>query len=105
MGPTAGTRFTLGSAAGRYQERYWHEREFATVEALRPLAAAAGMSMAQMAVAWVLAHPAITSAIVGASRPDQLDDVLASVDKELAGDLKVVLDELTLEYRSGDDPR
>jgi len=105
VGPTAGTRFTLGSAAGRYQERYWHEREFATVEALRPLAAAAGMSMAQMAVAWVLAHPAITSAIVGASRPDQLDDVLASVDKELAGDLKVVLDELTLEYRSGDDPR
>jgi aryl-alcohol dehydrogenase (NADP+) len=105
VGPTAGTRFTLGSAAARYQERYWHEREFATVEALRPLAAAAGMSMAQMAVAWVLAHPAITSAIVGASRPDQLDDVLAAVDKELAGDLKVVLDELTLEYRSGDDPR
>jgi 1-deoxyxylulose-5-phosphate synthase len=105
VGPTAGTRFTLGSAAGRYQERYWHEREFATVEALRPLAAAAGMSMAQMAVAWVLAHPAITSAIVGASRPDQLDDVLAAVDKELAGDLKVVLDELTLEYRSGDDSR
>ena len=105
VGPTAGTRFTLGSAAGRYQERYWHEREFATVEALRPLAAAAGMSMAQMAVAWVLAHPAITSAIVGASRPDQLDDVLAAVDKGLAGDLKEVLHELTLEYRFGDDPR
>jgi len=104
-GPTAGTRFTLGTAAGRYQERYWHEREFATVEALRPLAAAAGMSMAQMAVAWVLAHPAVTSAIVGASRPDQLDDVLAAVDKDLAGDLKEVLHELTLEYRFGDDPR
>ncbi len=104
-GPTAGTRFTLGTAAGRYQERYWHEREFATVEALRPLAAAAGMSMAQMAVAWVVAHPAVTSAIVGASRPDQLDDVLAAVDKDLAGDLKEVLHELTLEYRFGDDPR
>jgi aryl-alcohol dehydrogenase-like predicted oxidoreductase len=104
-GPTAGTRFTLGTAAGRYQERYWHEREFATVEALRPLAAAAGMSMAQMAVGWVMAHPAITSAIVGASRPDQLDDVLAAADKELAGDLKLALDELTLEYRFGDDPR
>ena len=36
-GPTPGTRFTLGNAAGRYQDRYWHEREFATVEALRPL--------------------------------------------------------------------
>ena len=41
-GPTAGTRFTLGNAAERYQDRYWHEREFATVDALRPLAAGGG---------------------------------------------------------------
>jgi 1-deoxyxylulose-5-phosphate synthase len=104
-GPTAGTRFTLGNAAERYQDRYWHEREFATVEALRPLGAAAGMSMAQMAVAWVLAHPAITAPIIGASRPEQLDDVLAAADKGLASDLKARLDELTREYRYGDDPR
>jgi aryl-alcohol dehydrogenase (NADP+) len=104
-GPTAGTRFTLGSAARRYQERYWREREFATVEALRPLAADAGMSMVQLAVAWVLAHPAITAPIIGASRPEQLDDVLAAADKELPPDLKTRLDELTLEYRFGDDPR
>jgi aryl-alcohol dehydrogenase-like predicted oxidoreductase len=104
-GPTAGTRFTLGTAAGRYQERYWREREFATVEALRPLAAAAGMSMAQMAVAWVLAHPAVTAPIIGASRPEQLDDVLAAADKGLDGGLKTRLDEMTLEYRYGDDPR
>jgi len=104
-GPTAGTRFTLGTAAGRYQDRYWHEREFATVEELRPLAAAAGMSMAQMAVAWVLAHPAITAPIIGASGPDQLDDVLAAADKGLPADLKARLDEMTREYRYGDDPR
>ena len=104
-GPTAGTRFTLGTAARRYQERYWREREFATVEALRPLAAEAGMSMVQLAVAWVLAHPAITAPIIGASRPEQLDDMLAAADKELSGDLKTRLDELTLEYRFGDDPR
>jgi aryl-alcohol dehydrogenase-like predicted oxidoreductase len=104
-GPTAGTRFTLGTAAGRYQDRYWHEREFATVEELRPLAAAAGMSVAQMAVAWVLTHPAITAPIIGASRPDQLDDVLAAADKGLASDLKTRLDEMTREYRYGDDPR
>jgi aryl-alcohol dehydrogenase-like predicted oxidoreductase len=104
-GPTAGTRFTLGTAARRYQERYWREREFATVEALRPLAAEAGMSMVQLTVAWVLAHPAITAPIVGASRAEQLDDVLAAADKELPGDLKTRLDELTLEYRFGDDPR
>ena len=69
------------------------------------MAAAAGMSMAQMAVAWVLAHPAVTSPIIGASRPEQLDDVLAAADKGLPADLKASLDELTREYRFGDDPR
>jgi aryl-alcohol dehydrogenase (NADP+) len=104
-GPTAGTRFTLGSAARLYAERYWHEREFATVEALRPLAAEAGMSLTHVAVAWVLAHPAITAPIIGASRPEQLDDVLPAVEKALVADLKARLDELTREYRLGDDPR
>lgn len=104
-GPTAGTRFTLGGAARLYAERYWHEREFATVEALRPLAAEAGMSLTQVAVAWVLAHPAITAPIIGASRPEQLDDVLPAVEKTLAADLKARLDELTRDYRLGDDPR
>jgi aryl-alcohol dehydrogenase-like predicted oxidoreductase len=104
-GPTAGTRFTLGSAAGRYQDRYWHEREFATVEALRPIAREAGMSLAALAVAWVLANPAVTSPIVGASRPEQLDDPLAALDKPLDGALLARLDDLTREYRWGDDAR
>ena len=104
-GPTAGTRFTLGSAGRRYQERYWKEREFATVDELRPLAAEAGMPLARMAVAWVLAHPAVTAPIVGASRPEQLDDVLPAADKALDADLKAKLDELTREYRWGDDSR
>jgi 1-deoxyxylulose-5-phosphate synthase len=104
-GPTAGTRFTLGNAAERYQDRYWHEREFETVETLRPLAAEAGMSLARLAVAWMLAEPAITSPIVGASRPDQLDDVLPATEKPLDAALKARLDEMTREYRRGDDPR
>jgi aryl-alcohol dehydrogenase (NADP+) len=104
-GPTPGTRFTLGTAAARYQERYWRPREFDTVEALRPLAQQAGMSLARLSVAWVLAHPAITAAIVGASRPDQLDDVLPAADKGLDHALKSRLDELTAEYRLGDDIR
>jgi aryl-alcohol dehydrogenase-like predicted oxidoreductase len=58
-----------------------------------------------MAVAWVLAHPAITAPIIGASRPEQIDDVLPAVDKELGADLKARLDALTVEYRGGDDPR
>jgi 1-deoxyxylulose-5-phosphate synthase len=69
------------------------------------LAAEAGMSMVHMAVAWVLAHPAITAPIVGASRPEQLDDVLAAVEKGLDAGLKQQLDELTREYRRGDDVR
>ena len=104
-GPTAGTRFTLANAARLYSERYWHEREFATVEALRPLAAEAGLSLARLAVAWVLAHPAITAPIIGASRPEQLDDVLPAAEQGLDADLKARLDELTRQYRWGDDPR
>ena len=40
----------------------------------------------RVAVAWVLAQPGITSAIVGASRPEQLDDSLASVDMSLSNE-------------------
>jgi aryl-alcohol dehydrogenase-like predicted oxidoreductase len=104
-GPTAGTRFTLANAARRYQDRYWHDREFATVEALRPLAAEAGLSLARMAVGWVLAHPAVTAPIIGASRPEQLDDVLPVAEKGIDAELKERLDALTAEYRLGDDTR
>jgi aryl-alcohol dehydrogenase-like predicted oxidoreductase len=104
-GPTPGTRFTLGNAARRYQDRYWHERGFATVEALRPLAAEAGISLPRMAVAWVLANPAVTAPIIGASRPEQLDDLLPAAEKGIDAELKTRLDTLTAEYRVGDDPR
>jgi aryl-alcohol dehydrogenase-like predicted oxidoreductase len=104
-GPTAGTRFALGTAAKRYQERYWREREFETVEALRGIAAEAGLSMVQLALAWVLAHPVITSPIIGASRPEQLDEAIAALGKTLDPGLKIRLDELTADYRLGDDIR
>ncbi|KYF50562.1 alcohol dehydrogenase, partial [Sorangium cellulosum] len=61
--PTQGTRFTLGTAASNYQQRYWNERAFATVEKLQGIVAEAGQSLTTVAVAWVLANPAITSAI------------------------------------------
>jgi aryl-alcohol dehydrogenase-like predicted oxidoreductase len=104
-GPTAGTRFTLGTAAERYQDRYWHEREFTTIEALQPIADEAGVPLVRLALAWVLTNPAVTSAIVGASRPDQLVDLLRGVDTPLDAALKTRLDELTAEYRLGDDVR
>jgi 1-deoxyxylulose-5-phosphate synthase len=103
--PTAGTRFTLGSAAERYQDRYWHEREFDTVEKVRDVVTKAGLSLTTASIAWVLSHPAVTSAIIGASRPEQLAETLTAPDAPLDGALKKQLDELTRDYRRGDAPR
>ncbi|WP_437993529.1 aldo/keto reductase [Sorangium sp. So ce145] len=103
--PTAGTRFTLGVAASIYQQRYWNERAFATVEKLAGIVAEAGQSLTTVAVAWVLANPAVTSAIIGASRPDQLDATLAAAELALDPQLKARLDEATAEFRHGDSPR
>ncbi len=104
-GPEEGSRFTLGSAAQRYQDRYWHEGMFETVEQLRPIAQEAGMPLAQLAVAWVMANPTVTAPIIGASRPEQLADSLAAADAPLPADLKLRLDELTVDDRKGDNAR
>jgi 1-deoxyxylulose-5-phosphate synthase len=99
------SRFALGNAASNYQNRYWHDREFATVEELRPLAAEAGVSLTTLAVQWVLANPVISSAIIGASKPSQLADSLAAASTPLDPSLKEKLDEITAPYRQGDAPR
>ena len=104
-GPAEGTRFTLGTAGNLYQDRYWHEREFSTVEKFVGLAKDAGLSPVTLAVAWVMANPAITAPIIGASRPDQLRDSLAAADVKLPADLKQRLDDLTADYRRGDAVR
>lgn len=98
-------RFTLGNAGAMYRDRYWHDQEFDTVDALRPLADGAGISMAQLAVGWVLSRPAVTAPIVGASRPEQLQDALAAADKPLDPDVLTRLDELTVQWRSSDAER
>jgi len=56
-------------------------------------------------IAWVLANPVITSALIGASHPDQLDASLAAADFVLAPELKAQLDDVTAEYRRGDMAR
>lgn len=103
--PTEGTRFTLGYAAGRYQERYWHDRMFESIEQIREIAAEAGVSMATLAMQWVLANPVITSPIIGASRPEQLADAVAAVSVPIDEGIKQRLDTLTYEYRFGDNAR
>ncbi|MDH4076321.1 MAG: aldo/keto reductase [Acidimicrobiia bacterium] len=102
---TEGTRFTLGSAAGRYQDRYWHDPVFDTVEELKRLAEEAGMPLVTLAVAWCLAQPAITSPIIGASRPDQLQASIAALDVTLDADLYRRIDEATRSYRASAELR
>ena len=54
------------------------EKVLSAVQELRPIAARLGITMAQLALAWVLREPNVSSAIVGASRPQQVDDNVAA---------------------------
>jgi diketogulonate reductase-like aldo/keto reductase len=64
------------------------------VQLLKPLAADAGLSLAQLAVAWVLQNPNVSSAIVGASRPEQVRDNVAAAGVKLEADLMARIDEV-----------
>jgi 1-deoxyxylulose-5-phosphate synthase len=103
--PPEGSRFTLGTAGSMYTERYWKEREFATIDALAKLAKESGIELTTLSVAWVLANPAITAPIIGASKPEQLKANVAALDVKLDPALKARLDELTHDFRMGDAPR
>ncbi len=81
--PPEGTRFTLGKTGELYRERYWHRAQLEAVQELKRHFDARGVSLVSAAVAWVLAQPGITSAIVGASRAEQLGESLAAVDTVL----------------------
>ncbi len=104
--PVAG-RFSaeLGKFGAMYQDRYWHEREFVTIEKLQAIAKEAGQPLTRLSIAWTLANPAITSAIIGASQAEQLADTLDASDLTLSADLKKKLDDATMEFRWGDATR
>jgi aryl-alcohol dehydrogenase-like predicted oxidoreductase len=59
------------------------ERAYDVIDALRVVAGRHGTTVAQVALAWVLAQPGVTSAVIGAKRPEQLEANLAAVDLEL----------------------
>jgi 1-deoxyxylulose-5-phosphate synthase len=92
----------LGGFGKLYQARYWHEREFESVGKVQEIAEQQKTPMTTLSVAWVLANPAITSVILGASRLEQLADTLAAADYKLDSAVKAKLDEVSLEYRRGD---
>ena len=103
--PTEGTRFTLGTAAERYRERYWDDAKLRTVDAFQQIAEDAGIPMTTLAVRWILANPVVTSPILGASRPEQLTASIAALETPLDADVLQQLNELTYEYRFGDNER
>ena len=74
-----GSRATSDSMSGPIQN-WLREPVLQAVEQLRPLAAEAGCTLGQFALAWVLREPNVASAIVGASRPAQLDENAAASD-------------------------
>ncbi len=57
------------------------------VQALKPLAAQAGLSLAQFALAWVLREPNVAAAIIGASRPEQVDENVAGIEQDVPAEL------------------
>jgi aryl-alcohol dehydrogenase-like predicted oxidoreductase len=103
--PAEGSRFTLGNAGRMYQGRYWHDKEFDTVDQLRAISEEVGVSLVTLSIAWGLANEAITAPIIGASHPDQLAASLEAAEFVLEDDVKSRLDDLTHEYRMGDAPR
>ncbi len=71
------------------------EQGYEIIDALQAIAEARGASVPQVALAWLLAKPGITSVIIGAKRLDQLDDNLGAVDVQLTADELARLDKVS----------
>jgi 1-deoxyxylulose-5-phosphate synthase len=77
---------------GRFMGRLLRPKALDAVQRLRPIADAAGLTMSQLALAWVLRSPYVTSAIVGASRPEQVRENAAAAGVRLSDDLVAAID-------------
>lgn len=88
-----------GGRASRLPERFdparpENQAKFDAVEALLPLAAAEGVSLAVLATAWTLVHPAVTSAIIGPRTPVHLADILAAAEVRLSRETLDAVDQI-----------
>lgn len=94
--PAAGSRFSQDM----YRRRYWNEQQFAAVERLRAGAGAAGLSLIELALRWLLARPVVDAILLGASSAAQLrDNIAAASGPALPERLRVVCDEVWQEIR------
>ncbi len=89
-----GSRATDEKSGANFISRFLTDDVLSTVQKLTPLAEQAGLSMAQLAIAWVLQNPNVSSAIVGATRPAQLEDNVKASGVKLDGDLLKAIDEI-----------
>jgi aryl-alcohol dehydrogenase (NADP+) len=76
------------------RSRTENQRKFDAVDALRAVADKAGLSMTHMAIAFTLAHPGVTSAILGPRTMDQIQDLLAGADVRLDAQTLDAIDEI-----------
>ncbi|MET7302842.1 aldo/keto reductase family protein [Embleya sp. NPDC005575] len=94
--PPAGSRATDDKGGQDFVSRMLTDDVLTRVQQLRPLADEAGLSLAQLAVAWVLQNPNVSAAIIGASRPEQVHENVkaagVTLDEGLLTKIDVILD-------------
>jgi aryl-alcohol dehydrogenase-like predicted oxidoreductase len=88
-----GSRATDDKGGANMVKRWLADDTLTAVAKLEPLAKQAGLSMAQLAVAWVLQNPNVASAIIGASRPEQVSDNVKAAGVTLDADLMKAIDD------------
>jgi aryl-alcohol dehydrogenase-like predicted oxidoreductase len=92
--PPAGSRATDSSGSGFIGRFLENDDLLRRVQELKPIAADHGLTMAQLAVAWVLQNPNVSSAIVGATRPEQVSDNVKAAGVKLDADTMRKIDEI-----------
>lgn len=92
--PPEGSRATDEHGGSNTIARWLTDETLTRVQGLRPIAEQCGLTMAQLAVAWVLHNPNVASAIVGASRPEQLDDNVAAAGVTLEPEVLAAIDDV-----------
>jgi aryl-alcohol dehydrogenase-like predicted oxidoreductase len=92
--PPAGSRATDEKSGAVFIQRFMTDEVLSTVQRLKPLADQAGLSLAQLAIAWVLQNPNVSSAIIGATRPEQVLENVKASGKRLDASLLKAIDEV-----------
>ncbi|WP_442574545.1 aldo/keto reductase family protein [Microbacterium sp. F51-2R] len=91
--PPAGSRATDGNGGAEMIGRHLRDEVLERVQRLRPIADELSLTMAQLAVAWVLQNDNVASALIGASRPGQVQENVAASGVAIPGDLMSRIDE------------